>query len=575
MEVRRADLTRVGLIRPEDLTLTLEIAHNNIGSWSLTLPTEHELADVLLTPGSGLIFTGPTDVLASGPMTAYEHAATPEDRRGSIAFSGVTDSLILSDMLAWPEPANPDVSKQKLGHDTRTGPAESLMHAYVAANIGPSAPPARRRPSLAMGIDLARGSTITKSARFPTLGELLSEIAAPAGLAFRIVQRGSQLVFETAATADRTREVRLDVAAGTLAGQRVAVTTPGATRVIVAGQGEQEARTLLPIEDATSIAAEAAWGRRIERFVDQRNTNDVAELTQAGKEVLAESGFTGTAVQAVPVEDSSMEMGIDWGLGDRVTVIAGGRELTAPVTGMIIKAGDSGFQAGALLGDPVPLDPNAAATRQAQTADSRISSLERTAEPVPPGPRELTPEAFTQATPPPDYPNGASVLYLTAADATSGAWDFGGKYGFLRTIRATNGDAAQTWSRVHAATTTHEEWHRGGNKSSGWSAWRQGAFDTILPPAGVTQAALPSTYPAGVSTLTMNSDQAAAGSWEFGAGGRFGVLRTIRPSGSTFASQQWLRLSPTTVEEWLRSGADSGGWTPWRKVTFEAASTPA
>ncbi|MEU5427611.1 siphovirus ReqiPepy6 Gp37-like family protein [Streptomyces olivoreticuli] len=378
--MRDATLTRLGLIRPEDLSLEAQDAVNNVGTWTVTLPSEHLLADILRTPGSGLVITGPGDVLMSGPVTGYEYAATPEDRRGSIAVHGVTDSVILADMLAWPQPANPNVTTQTTGHDERTGPAESLMHAYVAANCGPAAPASRRRAGLVMGADLGRGPVLSKAARFPALGELLTEIATVAGLRFRVIQRGKQLVFETYAVADRTRQIRLDVLAGTLAGQRVAVSAPAATRVLVAGQGEMEDRTFVPVENADSLAAESAWGRRIEKFVDQRQTDDPDELAQAGAELLADQGFTRTAVQAVPVEDSTMEMGIDWGLGDRVTVIAGERELTAPVTGLVIKAGDDGFKAGALLGDPSALDTGATANARLQSAESRVSALERTAE---------------------------------------------------------------------------------------------------------------------------------------------------------------------------------------------------
>ncbi|MEU0739263.1 siphovirus ReqiPepy6 Gp37-like family protein [Streptomyces sp. NPDC006134] len=363
------------------MSLTVEDAFNNVGTWAMTLPSEHPLAQALRLPGAGVIITGPTDVLMSGPVSSSEYAATADDRRGSISFSGISDSSILSDMLAWPEPGNPDATTQSTGHDTRTGPAETLMHQYVAANCGPLAPPARRRAGLTMGADYARGPVITKSARFPQLGELLTEIAVTADLGFRIVQRGRELVFETYAVQDRTREVRLDVLAGTLSGQRVAVSPPGATRVIVAGQGELEDRTFVSVDNETSQAAEADWNRRIERFVDQRQTNDLAELRQAGDEVLAEKGDTAVAVQAVPVEDSPfMDFGRDWGLGDRVTVIAGGQELVSTVTGLVIKADEDGFRLGAQLGDPSGFDPNASVADRVTSTESRVSALERTAE---------------------------------------------------------------------------------------------------------------------------------------------------------------------------------------------------
>ncbi|MER5632170.1 siphovirus ReqiPepy6 Gp37-like family protein [Streptomyces nitrosporeus] len=361
--------------------MTVEDVFNNVGTWALTLPSEHPLANALRLPGAGVIITGPADVLMSGPVSASEYAATADDRRGSISFSGISDSAILADMLAWPEPSNPDATTQSTGHDIRTGPAESLMHAYVNANCGPLAPAARRRAGLVMGGDYARGPVVTKSARFPQLGELLTELGLTADLGFRVVQRGQQLKFETYAVRDRTREIRLDVLSGTLSGQRVAVSPPSATRVIVAGQGELEDRTFVAVDTDTSQAAEADWNRRIERFVDQRQTNDLAELAQAGDEVLAEEGDTAVAVQAVPVEDAAfMDFGRDWGLGDRVTVVAGGQELTSAVTGLVIKADEDGFRLGTTLGDPTGFDPTASIADRVTSTESRVSSLERTAE---------------------------------------------------------------------------------------------------------------------------------------------------------------------------------------------------
>jgi hypothetical protein len=164
------------------------------------------------------------------------------------------------------------------------------------------------------------------------------------------------------------------------------------------------------------------------------------------------------------------------------------------------------------------------------------------------------------------YPEGTSTVYLTDTEATSGGWDFGGKWGLLATRRV-GANASQTWQRVGGSDTTPETWTRAGN-SSGWGAWRQVGFDAQLNPTSYTQSSLPSAYPYGVSTMTMNESQAAAGGWAFGTGGKYGTLRTVHPVGSTYAHQTWLRLSPTTVEEWTRTGNDAAGWTAWRTAAF-------
>ncbi len=657
VEVRDKTLTRVGAIPADLLTMEAEDVHNNVGTWKLQINAEHPLAAVLSTPGAGIIVTGPSDVLFSGPVTKTENAVTATDPLGTLTVEGVDDTIILGDMLAWPEPTNGDASTQSRAYDDRTDTAESLMHYYVNANCGPSAPSNRRRAGLIMGTNGARGAIVSKAARFQQLGELCKELAEPAGLGFRVVQRGANLVFETYAVQDRTKEARLGVVNNTLAGQRVSVSTPAKTRVIVGGDGDGSNRLFVPVDNADSIAAETDWGRRIETFIDERSSTDTAELTQKGTEALADGGTTVRAAQAVPMEDSALDFGRDWFLGDKVSVIVGGTEMAAVVTGVVLKVDSDGYRLGATLGDPTPLSPEAAAASAQKDLESRVSSLERTAEATPPGPRVIDPGGITQATPPTSYPQGETTeFYLSASAATQGGWDFSGKWGYVTTRVWSGGDATQTWRRVHANTTNHEMWVRGGNtsgwspwrqvgfdhqltastvnqstpvasypeghstlyltdteatsggwdfggkwgilatrrvgvnasqtwqrvggsdttpetwtragNSSGWGSWRQVGFDAQLNPASYTQSSLPSAYPYGVSTMTMNETQAAAGGWAFGNGGKYGTVKTVHPVGSTYAHQTWLRLSPTTVEEWTRTGNDAAGWTAWRTSAF-------
>ncbi|WP_329022507.1 MULTISPECIES: siphovirus ReqiPepy6 Gp37-like family protein [Streptomyces] len=566
VEVRDKSLSRVGTIPADLLLLEAENIHNNVGTWKLQLGADHPLADVLSTPGAGLIVTGPTDVLFSGPVTRTESAVTATDPLGTLTVEGVDDTVILADMLAWPQPSNGDAATQTVGTDDKTDAAETLMHYYVSANCGPNAPAARRRAGLTLGTNGKRGGIVSKSPRFQPLGELCKELAEPNNLGFRIVQRGPQLVFETYAVADRTKDTRLGVVNNTLAGQRTSTSTPQKTRVIVGGDGDGSHRVVVPVDNPGSIASEADWGRRIERFIDERSSKDTAELTQKGTEALADGGATLRSAQAVPMEDSALTFGKDWGLGDRVTVIVGGTEMAAVVTGMVLKVTEDGYRLGAALGDPAPLSADAAAASAHTGLESRVSSLERTAEATPPGPRVISPSytGITQATPPSGYPQGETVqFYLSAEASTVGGWDFAGKWGIVETQVWAGGDALQTWRRVHSGSTSHEVWVRGG-QASGWSPWRQTAFEHTLTPTSVTQSSLPSAYPFGTSTLVLESAEAAAGGWAFGTGSRYGVLRTIRPASATYAHQTWLRLSPTVTEEWTRSGSSASGWTAWR-----------
>ncbi|MEU3265121.1 siphovirus ReqiPepy6 Gp37-like family protein [Streptomyces bacillaris] len=567
VEVRDKTLTRLGTIPADLLTMDAEDIHNNVGTWKLQINAEHPLAAILSTPGAGIIVTGPSDVLFSGPVTKTETAVTATDPLGTLTVEGVDDTIILSDMLAWPDPANGNANSQNFAYDERTGPAESLMHAYVNANCGPSAPSNRRRAGLIMGANGARGVSVSKAARFQQLGELCKELAEPAGLGFRVVQRGANLVFETYAVADRTKEARLGVVNNTLAGQRVAVSTPQKTRVIVGGDGDGSNRLFVGVDNADSLTAEADWGRRIESFIDERSSTDTAELTQKGTEALADGGATVKAAQAVPMEDSALDFGRDWFLGDRVSVIVGGTEMSAVVTSMVLKVDSDGYRLGAVLGDPAPLDSTAADAKASRNLESRVSSLERTAEATPAGPREVQAGLLTQASVPDDYPEGATVMYLTASDATAGGWDFGGKYGFVTTRRHANGDAYQTWSRVHAASTYREDWVRGGNRSTGWGPWRHLGYMQIIYSEIFNQATPPEAYPYGDSRLYVNSSAAADGGWSFAP--MWGYVVSTKTS-SDYVTQTWTRLGAKTEphQEWVRHGSPVSGWSAWRQTSF-------
>lgn len=405
VEVRDKNLNRIGLIRHEDLNLKATPLFNNVGAWTLKLPTEHHLVPTLKTPGAGIIVTGPTDVLFSGPVTTPTFESTPTDPVGTVTFEGITDDVILSDYLAFPQPSNPDPTTQTESHDVRTGDTESLLHAYVNANLGPGAPASRRKANLVMGTNGQRGPTIKKSARFPTLGNLLSDIAIVGQLGFRVVQRGSQLRFETYAINDRTATIRLDVNNGQLSGQKVSIQAPTATRVLVAGQNEGVERQFVQRTSTDSLAAETEWGRRIERFRDQRQTSDVAELQNAGDEVLDEEGFTSIAVQAVPAEDSlDMEFGRNWYLGDKVTVVVDGAEVKSTATGMTMIANSDGFRVGVVIGE-LSGATNSRSENRLTTIEDRVAHLEKNAESTS---RVLLDQSYA---PKDDTPIGAIIAY--------------------------------------------------------------------------------------------------------------------------------------------------------------------
>jgi hypothetical protein len=388
VEVRGADLIRVGQLTAEDLSAFLCVLRvNSLGSWSVKLPNAilnedgvwvtHELCAALRAPNAGLVVTGPGWVL-SGPMEHAEINADASDPDGTWTIEGVTDAVVLDHKLAYPNPniAGAQESSQNRPNDVRTAAAETLMLQYVNLNIGPGAPAARQEPGLSVDIDLGRGITLTKSPRFQNLLELLQEIATSSNLLFDVVQVGDGIEFQVSDPIDASLSERWDIDNDQLDSVKYGFSAPTVTHVVVAAQGEGSERIIIEVTTPASLAAAAVWGRR-ELFVDQRNTDDLAELLQAGLDALAE-GVQITSLQLVPSADLADGFGERWSLGSTVTAVVGVQEVTAPVSEAAISITTDGVFVGAVVGDPTGFEwESLLATRQS-AIDKRVSALERT-----------------------------------------------------------------------------------------------------------------------------------------------------------------------------------------------------
>jgi hypothetical protein len=378
VEVRGPNFERLGQIPPEDLVGATFISRfNNVGSWELKIPATARLADELRTPGYGLVLTGPTGVIISGFTLAAELAQTTEDPTGTWTIRGADDSLILAERLAYPTPATADVTAQSVANDIRTGAAETILKEYVSNNIGPEAPSARRIDNLLIEEDLGRGPVSFGSARFIQLQELLNGIATAAGLGYTVEQADTDLEFKVFEPVDRSQDVRMDIANNLLSQTDYNYSSPNATRLIVGGQGEAQDRVFFEGTTPESLEAEELWLRRIERFKDRRDSEELTQLEQAAFEDLTEQGITIVNMSVSPTDEQTMRYGVDWDLGDQVTVVVNDLEAVAVVTEVGISIGIDGVRVGATVGNPTSLDFESKLIAKTQTQDQRISNLER------------------------------------------------------------------------------------------------------------------------------------------------------------------------------------------------------
>jgi hypothetical protein len=379
VEVRDPSFQRIGQIVAEDLVgATFVTRFNNVGMWELKLPYGHYLGEFLRLPGYGLIVTGPSDeVIISGPTLSAKLEQTSDNPSGDWIIVGADDSLILAERLAYPTPTTDDLSDQVDAHDTRSGPAESVIKEYLAANTGSLAPESRQIPYLTIEPDDERGEIVYGAARFDKLQELFYNLAQVGQLGFTIRQVSDELEFIVYEPEDRSAFIRLDLENQQLSKTEYAYGIAKITRAIVGGQGEAEQRKFLEVSTTDSLEAEETWGRRIEVFKDSRNTNEDDDLEQTGLEALVDEGKTVVEMSVSPSDDINMKYGQDWFLGDKVTVVANQIESVAVVTEIGISIASDGVRINATVGTPVGIDYEARLLANQSKQESRISNLER------------------------------------------------------------------------------------------------------------------------------------------------------------------------------------------------------
>jgi microcystin-dependent protein len=525
VQVRDRDLNRIGVLSEEDLTdFQLFPAKNDVGTWSLKLPhlvrdergkwVRHRLGKYLATPGAGLSVALPGGRRFSGPMLTPQFEESTSDPGGTWTYTGVSDLIVLADRAAFPDPAIEDAqaSSASRAYDVRTGKAESIMRQYVSANIGPDAPAGRRDARITLAPDLGRGGTRTKSVRFSSLLELMQELAIVDGLLFDLVQVGESLEFRIWEPADLTGSVRMDIASDQLASTKFSFSPPAVTKVIVLGQGEAEDRVIRTRTTTPALEAAQKWGRVIERVIDQRQTEDVAEMDAAGDELLTTDGTEIQSLEVTPSDVNARQLGVKWWIGDVVTVNAAGVPVKADIAKVRVSVGPDGIFAGATVGDPIGFDADRVTNARVGSVESRVSSLERNGQSPSVSWANLLdkPTSFPSdwstlsskplALPPlaggsigptasfSSYPLGVSTFL---ADPAAG-WPYSNRYGTVTTVRsyAAGGGTIQYWNAYenHDTTVYYRQWFY---QASSWSPWQS----ATVPAGTISQFAGPTAPP--------------------------------------------------------------------------------
>lgn len=349
------------------------LRHNQPGSWMLEgLPAARRS---ILIPGSGIVVRRDGDVLVSGPISGLRRVRGK--KVDTLEVHGPDDLIDVWSKLAHPVPGSGDYSLDS--HDVRDGPAETVIKEFVDVNAGPSALTQRRTAGLTIALDQARGADVIGRGRNQILGDLLVELALAGGdLGLQVVQAddGTGRVFDVYEPADLTATAIFGIERANVIGFEYDLELGDGNYLVVGGGGEDELRVFVEGGDSESIVR---WGRRVERFVDQRQTTDVDELTQKRDEELLNRADQEKAKLEV-IDTRGLGFGSGYGLGDRVTVLVDGARVEQVIREVEIVRDSKeetvkpvvASPGGAALGDGM-----ARLFERARRLDHRVSNVER------------------------------------------------------------------------------------------------------------------------------------------------------------------------------------------------------
>lgn len=376
--VRDSNFNRIAEI--DDYTkLELLINFNGVGTWTLDIPTQSNASFLLAQPQSGIIVVREEQTLFSGPMGIVDRKWTKDS--DTMEISGFDDNFWLTRFLAYPVPSGPPYTSQ--AYDIRSGAAETVIKAYLNANIGASAQ-TQRKINIVTAADQARGLNVTGNARFQTLLELFAPLALTGGdIGFNITQDNNQLLFDCYIPTDKSNSVIFSPLLGNMIDFEYKNAAPSENYIIAGGTGDGTARIFSEFGDSNSISQ---WGR-YEFFLDDTNSSSVDSLNQAIQNNLSQRALQ-TSLSITPTDTDATKFGRDYNLGDIVSVV-----LTQPdqngnqipfdtVTDVIrqikITIDNTGESISPVIGTPDSLSHIPSIVSKMKRLDRRIVNLERT-----------------------------------------------------------------------------------------------------------------------------------------------------------------------------------------------------
>ena len=260
----------------------------------------------------------------------------------------------LADNIALPC-ASPFTSQ---AYDTRTGAFETVAKAYITANLvsGGSWASGRAISALSVQTNTGAGLTVTGNARYDQLDGFINALAVAGGqMGYQVVQVGNGIQFQVYTPVDRTATAKFSFGLGNLLELKKSRQISAANAFYVGGGGVGTARQIVVGSDSTSIAL---WNRRIERFVDRRDTTDTPTLNQEiATQITNNAAKYSLGMQGL--DTGSVQFQRDYNLGDKGSFVDPSGAVTSDIIRQIHgKVDGSGETITPVIGSPNAVDPN-------------------------------------------------------------------------------------------------------------------------------------------------------------------------------------------------------------------------
>jgi len=200
-------------------------------------------------------------------------------------------------------------------YDTATGTPEAVVRQWVTNNCI-----ARPQYPIVLGTLKDFGASITEQTRYKNLAEEISRVLVTYDLGYEVVLDlvNSQFVFNVLQGTSRisTQSVNVRILFGLKYGniseyRKIKDKSKERNYAYVGGQGDLALRTIVIVDSSTT--------RKKEVFIDARDTDITAELTERGEQSLSESAeVNGFEFEAL---ERQFKYEVDYDLGDFVTVV--------------------------------------------------------------------------------------------------------------------------------------------------------------------------------------------------------------------------------------------------------------